>query len=62
MVDKITLNEELSKLSSKEQQLIKMRYYLDMNQQEIARHFKVSQVQISRMEKKIIEKLRSKFY
>ena len=61
LIDKITLKEELSKLSKKEQDLIKMRYYLDMIQQEIAKHFNVSQVQISRMEKKILEKLRKQF-
>lgn len=61
LIDKITLKDELSKLSKKEQDLIKMRYYLDMNQQEIAKHFNVSQVQISRMEKKILEKLRKQF-
>ena len=61
LIDKITLKEELSKLSKKEQDLIKMRYYLDMNQQEIAKLFNVSQVQISRMEKKILEKLRKQF-
>ena len=61
LIDKITLKDELSKLTKKEQDLIKMRYYLDMNQQEIAKHFNVSQVQISRMEKKILEKLRKQF-
>lgn len=61
LIDKITLKEELSKLTKKEQDLIKMRYYLDMNQQEIAKLFNVSQVQISRMEKKILEKLRKQF-
>ena len=61
LIEKITLKDELSKLSKKEQDLIKMRYYLDMNQQEIAKHFNVSQVQISRMEKKILEKLRKQF-
>ena len=61
LIDKITLKEEISKLSKKEQLLIKMRYYLDMNQQDIAKHFNVSQVQISRMEKKILEKLRKQF-
>ena len=61
LIDKITLKEELSKLSKKEQDLIKMLYYLDMNQQEIAKLFNVSQVQISRMEKKILEKLRKQF-
>ena len=34
---------------------------MDMNQEEIAKHFKVSQVQISRMEKKILEKLKKQF-
>ena len=61
LIDKITLKDEISKLSNKEQLLIKMRYYLDMNQQEIAKHFHVSQVQISRMEKKILEKLKKQF-
>lgn len=61
LIDKITLKEELAKLSKKEQLLIKMRYYMDMNQQEIAKYFHVSQVQISRMEKKILEKLKKQF-
>lgn len=61
LIDKITLKDEISKLSKKEQLLIKMRYYLDMNQQEIAKYFHVSQVQISRMEKKILEKLKKQF-
>ena len=61
LIDKITLNEELEKLDDKEKKLIKMRYYLDMNQDQIAKEFNVSQVQISRLEKKIIEKLRKQF-
>lgn len=61
LIDKLTLYDEIDKLSIKEQQLIKMRYFLDMNQEQIAKHFHVSQVQISRMEKKIIEKLRKQF-
>lgn len=61
LIDKITLNEELEKLNDKEKKLIKMRYYLDMNQDQIAKEFNVSQVQISRLEKKIIEKLKKQF-
>ena len=34
---------------------------IDMNQDEIAKHFNVSQVQVSRMEKKIIQKLKKQF-
>ena len=60
-IDKLTLKDELSKLTKKEQLLIKMRYYMDMNQEEIAKYFKVSQVQISRLEKKILEKLKKQF-
>ncbi len=61
LVDKITLQEELQKLDKKEQLLIQLRYYKDMNQEQIAKIFKVSQVQISRMEKKILEKLKKQF-
>ncbi|MDY2889871.1 MAG: sigma-70 family RNA polymerase sigma factor [Candidatus Caccosoma sp.] len=61
LIDRITLKEELAKLSKKEQLLIKMRYYMDMNQEDIAKYFNVSQVQISRLEKKIIEKLKKQF-
>ena len=61
LVDKITLKEELNKLTKEEQLLIKLRYYKDMNQDQIAKIFNVSQVQISRMEKKIIDKLKKQF-
>ena len=57
----MTLQEELKKLSKKEQLLIQLRYYEELNQEEIAKIFHVSQVQISRMEKKIIEKLKKQF-
>ncbi len=60
-VDRITLQEELKKLNKKEQLLIQLRYFKDMNQEEIAKIFQVSQVQVSRMEKKIIEKLKKQF-
>lgn len=59
--DKIALYDEISKLTPKEQELIKMRYFMDLNQQQIAKHFNVSQVQVSRMEKKILEKLKKQF-
>lgn len=57
----IALKDELSKLDKREQLLIYLRYYMDANQEEIAKRFGVSQVQISRMERKIIEKLRKSF-
>ena len=57
----IFLKEELNKLTSDEKQLIYLRYYLDLNQKTVAEKFNVSQVQISRMEKKIIDKIRKQF-
>ena len=57
----IFLKEELNKLTSDEKQLIYLRYYLDLNQKTVADKFNVSQVQISRMEKKIIDKIRKQF-
>ena len=61
MINIMALKEEINKLSSDEKQLIYLRYYLELNQKTVAEKFNVSQVQISRMEKKIIDKLRKQF-
>lgn len=58
VVDKILLKELLGKLEARERQLILLRYFQDKTQSEIARLMGVSQVQISRLENKIITKLR----
>lgn len=55
MVDKLVLRDMISKLSAKEKQVIIMRYYLDKTQSEIASVLGVSQVQISRIENKVLE-------
>ena len=60
-INLITLKDSLNKLDNKERLLIELRYYQDMNQEEVAKRFNVSQVQVSRMEKKIIEKLKKQF-
>lgn len=54
----VALCDEMKKLSSLEQQLLYYRYTLSLKQEEIAKRFQVSQVQVSRMEKKVITKLR----
>lgn len=58
VVDKIVLKELLGKLEARERQLIMLRYFQDKTQSEIARLMGVSQVQISRLENRIISKLR----
>ena len=56
--DILDLKSACDKLNSYEKSLINNRYYLDKTQQEVAESFGISQVKVSREEKKILEKLR----
>ena len=56
--DQMLLYEELNKLSSEELDLINKRYMEDMTQQEVANSLGMSQVQVSRKEHKVLEKLK----
>jgi len=58
--EKIALEMEMEKLDDKERMIIYMRYQLDYNQEAIAKRLGISQVQVSRLEKKIVTKLRSR--
>jgi RNA polymerase sporulation-specific sigma factor len=60
LLDRILLEEILQELSPKERELIYLRYFRDMTQSEIASCMGTSQVQISRMEKKVLERLKQK--
>ena len=55
---RIFLDEILKKLDARERQLIYMRYFKDMTQTEIAAEMGISQVQVSRMEKRILKQLK----
>ncbi|MGI5849821.1 MAG: SigB/SigF/SigG family RNA polymerase sigma factor [Christensenellales bacterium] len=58
MIDKILLKELILKLEPKERQLIMLRFYSDKTQMEIAEILGVSQVQVSRLITKIINKMK----
>lgn len=58
-VDRVMLRELLTTLPPRERQIIVMRYFLEKTQTEIARQMGISQVQVSRMESKIMKKLRN---
>ena len=58
LLDKLTLKDCILKLPQREKTLIILRYYKDKTQSEIARYLGVSQVQVSRLESKIISKLK----
>ena len=54
----LDLKTEISKLPEEEKHLIVARYFDDMTQSEASRELGISQVQVSRKEGKILEKLR----
>lgn len=60
VVMKVSLREEVARLQQREQLLLHYRYDLSMKQEEIAAKLHISQVQVSRLEKKILEKLKEK--
>ena len=57
-LNRIFLDEILNRLDTRERQLIGMRYFGDMTQTEIAKEMGISQVQVSRMEKRILKELK----
>ena len=61
MLDKVILKDMLRQLTPREQKIVVLRYFRDMTQGEIARKMGVSQVQISRLENRILKKLKE-FY
>lgn len=61
MVDKIALKEIISQLNPKERQIIMLRYFHDKTQTEIAKEIGVSQVQVSRIEKRVLQTIRERF-
>ena len=60
LLNHILLKELLAGLDEKERKLIEYRYYKDMTQTETAKELGISQVQVSRLEKKILKNLREK--
>ncbi|MDI6605372.1 MAG: RNA polymerase sporulation sigma factor SigF [Thermoanaerobacteraceae bacterium] len=57
--DKLALRMILQKLKSRERQIIILRYFKEMTQTEVAKLLKISQVQVSRIEKKVLQKIKS---
>jgi len=55
VVDRIVLQDVIAKLEPRERQIIVLRYFKDKTQTEIADILGISQVQVSRIEKKILK-------
>lgn len=60
VLDRMVLKELLLDLSPEERNLIIMRYFMDRTQTEIAKEMGISQVQVSRLEKKILKGMKDK--
>ena len=59
MVEKISLRQAIEALPERERTVLKLRYYHGLTQQRVSKVLNVSQVQVSRIEKKAIETLRN---
>ncbi|MFS0643903.1 RNA polymerase sporulation sigma factor SigF [Siminovitchia sp. 179-K 8D1 HS] len=58
--DKIALEEAIRGLDERERLIVYLRYYKDQTQSEVAKRLDISQVQVSRLEKKILEQMKER--
>ncbi|OCA90987.1 RNA polymerase sigma-F factor [Bacillus sp. FJAT-27225] len=57
--DKIALKEAIGELDEREKLIVYLRYYKDQTQSEVAQRLGISQVQVSRLEKKILQQMKN---
>ena len=60
VLNRVVVAKLLEELPPQDARLITMRYYLDKTQTQVAQELGISQVQVSRMEKKILQTMRKK--
>lgn len=60
IVDKITICELIKNLNFRDKQIIDLRYFKDKTQSQVARILGISQVHVSRIEKRILNDFRNK--
>lgn len=56
--DKLALNEAIEGLGERERLIVYLRYFRDKTQSEVASRLGISQVQVSRLEKKILQSIK----
>ncbi len=57
-IDRLELERGLSELEEREAELIRLRYFAQLTQVQIGARLGISQVRVSRLESRIIKKLR----
>lgn len=60
IINKLCINELINELNEREKKIIILRYYRGKTQSEVARALGITQVQVSRLEKKILTQMREK--
>ena len=60
LLNHMLLEQLIGELGEEERMLIRLRYFQDKTQVEVAKNLGISQVQVSRMEKKILIRMREK--
>ncbi|MBR2290540.1 MAG: sigma-70 family RNA polymerase sigma factor [Clostridia bacterium] len=58
IIDKLTINDMVNKLPTRDRTLIKLRYFKEKTQEQVAGVLGISQVQVSRIEKRILEDMK----
>ena len=60
LLDRLDLKSAVADLPQREQTIIIMRYFLEKTQSDVAKKLGISQVQVSRLEKKILDRFKKK--
>ncbi len=60
ILNRMLLEQLLKELEPRERKLIHLRYFLEYTQMETAQELAISQVQVSRLEKKILKKMKTR--
>lgn len=58
ITNKITINKMINNLTPRDKEVILLRYYKDKTQTDVAKILGISQVQVSRIEKKILNQMK----
>ena len=58
ITNKIVLNKMINSLKKRDKEIILLRYFKDKTQSEVGKILGISQVQVSRIDKKILEKMK----
>lgn len=60
VVNKLAIKQLIGKLADREKEIIYLRYYKDKTQMQVAKILGITQVQVSRIEKKVLQQMRNK--